>query len=143
MSDSGFFSHYPGLLLSRAAIAIVLFFNLQCAIQFLISPADYAAGFELIGLPGTIFIRGTAILFLMWNVPYVFALFHPQRYRISYLQAILMQFIAVTGETILRVSLPAGHSLLNASLGRFILFDGFGLVLLIIGYLLIPRGKPV
>jgi hypothetical protein len=142
MSDSVLFRHYSRIQISRAAIGIVLFLNLQCAIQFLISPADYAAGFELLGFPGTVSIRGMAILFLMWNVPYCFALVNPQDYRVSYLQALIMQFIGLIGETLLWSSLPGGHNILNASLLRFILFDTAGLVLIIFGLLLIPHEKP-
>lgn len=141
MSDSGFFSHYSRIQLSRAAIGIVLFLNLQCAILFLVSPSDYTAGFELTGLPGEVFLRGMAILFLMWNVPYIFALIQPQKFRASYIQAILMQSIGLVGEILLRNSIPVEHSAIDASLSRFLLFDGAGLVLLLIGFLLIPGGN--
>jgi hypothetical protein len=49
-----------------------------------------------------------------------------------------MQSIGLIGEILLKNCLPSGHILLNLSLTRFILFDGVGLVLLIIGYLFIP-----
>lgn len=137
MSDSGFLSHYSKIQVSRAAVGLVLFLNVQCAIQFLSSPNEYATGFELSGFSGAMAIRGMGILLLMWNVPHVFAMIHPQKYRISYIQAIIMQVIGLLGETILWYSIPEGHDLLTTGISRFILFDGVGFVLLIFGYILV------
>jgi len=139
MSDHEIFSHYSRLQLSRAAVGIVLFLNIQCAVQFLASPADYAAGFELSGTPGETAIRGMGILFLMWNVPYAFALIHPVKYRISYFQAVIMQFIGLLGETFLWIVIPSENALIAANISRFIIFDGTGLVFMTFGYLLINK----
>lgn len=139
MSDHEIFSHYSRLQLSRAAVGIVLFLNIQCAVQFLVSPADYTAGFELSGTPGETAIRGMGILFLMWNVPYVFAVIHPLKHRISYFQAVIMQFIGLSGETFLWIVIPLGHASIAANVSRFIIIDGAGLFFLILGYLLINK----
>jgi hypothetical protein len=125
--------------LSRLAIGLVLLLNLQCAIQFISSPAIYAGGFGLTGLPGDMVIRGTGILFLMWNVPYIFAFANPVKYRTSYLQAILMQAIGFIGEFVLWSTVPANQIILRSSLFRFIVFDGAGLLLIIFGFLLLPQ----
>lgn len=125
--------------ISRAAIGIVLFLNVQCAIQFLISPSVYIPGFGLAGIPGEIALRGMAVLVIMWNVPYVFALVHPEKFRVSYLQAVIMQSIGLVGEFILIITLPFGYPTLSASLSRFILFDEVGLAFLLAGYLFIPK----
>lgn len=113
--------------------------NIQCAIQFLVSPIQYLSEFELSGISGETAVRGMAILFLMWNVPYIFAAFHPVRFKVSYLQAIIMQIIGLLGEFMLTYTLPAGHPILRNSLSRFILFDGTGLLVLLAGYLIIRR----
>ena len=68
----------------------------------------------------------------MWNVPYAVALIHPLRYRVSLYEATAMQAIGLLGETLILISLPLGHSILQASLMRFITFDGAGLVLLLL-----------
>jgi hypothetical protein len=77
-------------------------------------------------------IRGVGLLFLMWNIPYVVALIHPLRYRISLYEASAMQTIGLLGETIILKSMPPGHCILHASLIRFIVFDEAGFVLLLL-----------
>jgi hypothetical protein len=139
MCKKKFLEHYPGLIIPRAAVGIVLFFNLQCTLVFLISPAIYAASFELTGLPGAVVIRGMAVLFIMWNVPYAFALASPLKYKTSYLQACIMQTVGLVGEALIGLSIPNGYLTLNMTLHRFIIFDGIGLVLLCLGFFGIPR----
>ena len=117
---------------SRALIGLVLFFNVQCAVAFIAAPKVYAMGFELEGAVGEGMIRGMGILFLMWNVPYAVALSHPVRRRVSLYEAILMQSIGLVGETLLLHLFPAGHPVIEASIGRFILFDGAGLLALLL-----------
>ena len=123
--------------LARLLIGIVFFFNVQCAVAFLVSPEVYAPGFELGGAPGEGMLRGMGILFLMWNVPYGVALWHPLRHRVSLLEAVAMQAIGVLGESLLLLNLEAGHVLLRQSVGRFILFDAVGLGLLILAAILV------
>ena len=118
------------LTLARILIGTVTFFNLQCAVAFLVSPASYAPAFEVSGVPGASLVSALGILFLMWNVPYLFALYHPVRQRTSLIQAVIMQAIGLVGESILYFNTPAVHALLRQTALRFILFDGVGLVLL-------------
>jgi len=115
---------------ARALIGIVLFVNIQSAVFFLIQPERYIYSFELTGAAGAAALRGFAILFLMWNVPYFFALLQPVKNTISLIEANVMQFIGLLGETLLYFSLHEQHTLLPGSILRFIVFDGFGLVLL-------------
>jgi hypothetical protein len=117
--------------LGRILIAIVFFINIQCAILFILWPGNYASGFELSGIVGGAYVRGTGLLFLMWNVPYAVALFDPVRHRVSLFEAIVMQSIGLLGETIILLTLGGSHTILASSLSRFILFDGMGLVLLV------------
>lgn len=115
---------------ARLLIGLVIFFNLQAAILFIISPAAYSAGFEVGGVAGEKLVQGMGILFLMWNVPYIYALIDPIRHRTSLHQAIIMQAIGVVGESILWLTLPPGHPAMESTVVRFAIFDGSGLIAL-------------
>ncbi len=115
---------------ARVWIGGVLFFNVQCALAFLIQPQAYTGAFELQGTVGDVMVRSMGILFLMWNVPYAFALVHPVNHRLSLWEAWGMQAIGLLGETLLLASLPEGHAALRATATRFIWFDGAGLLAL-------------
>jgi len=115
---------------------VVIAWNLAAALTFWIAPAAYAAGFELGGIPGSIAVRGLAVLFVMWNVPYLLAFAAPRRNSISLVEAIVMQLIGVIGEYVILATLGAEHAVLRASLVRFVLFDSTGLGLLAIAFVL-------
>lgn len=120
------------LWVGRLLIGIVLLWNVQCAAAFMIVPATYAPGFELSGAAGAAAVRGIGLLFLMWNVPYAVALWHPVRQRVSLYEAVAMQTIGLIGESLILWSLAGGHSPAAANVARFIAFDGAGLVLLLL-----------
>lgn len=105
--------------------------------MFLLSPSTYAPSFELSGFSGGMVISSFGILFIMWNIPYLFALYHPVKYQSSLIQAVIMQTIGFFGESILLLNIPANHDLLRLSIWRFIVFDGLGLVALIIALFLV------
>jgi hypothetical protein len=115
---------------SRLLIAIVTAWNLQCALIFLLNPGAYAPGFELTGIPGEAAVRGFAVLFVMWNIPYLLALWQPRRHRLSLWEALAMQTVGVIGESLIFFSLPTGYPSLHTSILRFIAFDAAGVVLL-------------
>jgi len=125
--------------IARLLIGIVLAWNVQAALAFLIWPSSFAWAYELSGVPGEAAMRGVAVLFLMWNVPYVPALWHPVRYRLALVLAWTMQLVGLIGESFILVSLPSGHATLGTSVLRFILFDGAGLILLGIAWWLTYR----
>ncbi len=100
---------------------------------------DFTAEFELSGPPGEAAIRGIGLLFLMWNIPYTVALIHPMRYRISLYEATAMQGIGLLGESLILMSLSPVHRILQSSLSRFIVFDGAGLVLLLLAIWFVHR----
>jgi hypothetical protein len=127
--------------LARALIFTVIAWNLQAAFVFLYSPETFALGFELGGVPGAATVRGIAVLFLMWNVPYLVAGWHPQKHNLALKEALAMQFIGLLGESWIYMSLSAEHALLQSSILRFISFDGAGLVLLIIAFVLAKQSK--
>ena len=118
------------LWLARLLIAVVVAWNLQCALVFLLNPGAFAPGFELIGIPGEAAVRGFAVLFVMWNVPYLVALWNPLRHRLSLWEALAMQTIGVVGESLILAFIPVEHSILRGSLLRFIVFDAAGVVCL-------------
>lgn len=125
--------------IARFFVAIVVFFNLQAAVAFLVDPGRYAPGFELSEVAGEAMTRGLGILFIMWNVPYLVALIDPLRYRVSLFEAITMQAIGVIGESILLAALPGGHPSLAQTATRFIAFDVTGLGLLVLAAVLTMR----
>jgi hypothetical protein len=118
--------------LGRLLIGVVLLWNVQCAIAFLLAPATFAPGFELSGAAGEAAVRGMAVLFLMWNVPYGVALWHPVRRRVSLYEAVAMQTIGLIGESLILLSLGGAHPGAAGSVTRFIAFDGAGLALLVL-----------
>ena len=117
-------------ILPRFLIGLVTFFNLDAAFAFLFYPQNFSGGFELSGDAGNAVIQGMGLLFLMWNIPYLVALINPFRYKVSLIEAVIMQAIGVIGETILLLILKGEHPLIKASVLRFILFDGGGLIFL-------------
>jgi len=120
---------------ARVLIAPVVFFNLQCSLAFLLTPARYAPSFDLYEPPGIYMLQGLGLLFLMWNIPYLVALINPQKHIISLMESVIMQAIGVIGETLLLTTVTSGYAMLHASVTRFIVFDASGLVLLFIALL--------
>jgi hypothetical protein len=128
----------PGLRLwvARLLIAVVVAWNLECALVFLLNPGSYAPAFELTGIPGLAAVRGFAVLFVMWNIPYLVAVWNPQRHRLSLWEALAMQVVGVIGESLILISIPLEYSTLHASLLRFIAFDASGVIALVWAVLL-------
>ena len=122
--------------ISRLMIAAVMLMNLQAAFLFMLRPGDFSFGFEMTGVAGEAMLQGMGLLFLMWNIPYIFAAIHPTRNFVSLVEAVIMQFVGVAGETLLLMGLQGDHPLIEASVLRFIIFDGAGWVVLIIALLL-------
>jgi hypothetical protein len=120
--------------IARLLIGLVVVWNLQAAFAFIFSPSRFVSAYELSGAAGEAAIRGFGILFLMWNVPYLFAVKDPVRYKLALTFALLMQGIGLIGETYILSTLTVDHTILRSSILRFILFDGAGLVLLAIAW---------
>ncbi len=119
------------LWIARILIAAVIAWNVQAAAAFLLHPELYAPAFQVSGEAGEALVRGLAVLFLMWNVPYAVALWHPARFRVSLYEACAMQAIGLAGESLIYLSLSPALAVARASVGRFILFDTLGLVALV------------
>jgi hypothetical protein len=129
------------LWIARLLIGIVTAWNLQAAFAFIFSPNGFVSAYELLGIPGEAAIRGFGVLFLMWNVPYLFAVKDPIRYQLALTFALFMQFIGLIGESYILSTLTVDHVLLRTSILRFIIFDGAGLLLLAIARLMIMDKK--
>jgi hypothetical protein len=129
------------LWFARILIGLVFFFNVQSGFAFILDPGKYASSYQLVGIPGFTAIQGFGILFLMWNVPYFVALLHPKKYWIPLLEAIVMQFIGLIGESWILVNLPPQNLILGKSIHRFITFDAAGFVLLMLSMWLTKKTK--
>lgn len=123
----------------RLLIGLVIASNLLAAITFMLHPKLYMGGFELSGVPGKAAVAGFGILFLMWQVPYFFALADPLEYTISLISAVIMQAIGVVGESVLKSTIPNQHVVLRSGINRFIVFDAAGLALLVAAWLIVYR----
>ena len=117
--------------LARLLIGLVVFFNLQAALAFLINPQAYAPAFQLSAVPGESAVRGIGVLFVMWNIPYLVALWNPRKNRTALHEALAMQAIGLLGESLIYAGISPEHIQLQASILRFITFDSAGLLLLV------------
>jgi hypothetical protein len=121
---------------ARLVLALVFCCNISCALAFIFEPAAYTAGFEVTGVVGEVLIRGIGILFLMWNATYPLVIWHPVRYWQLFLIVMAQQAIGVAGETWLWLTLPPGHDPLVLTGQRFIIFDAWGLVMMVVTFAL-------
>lgn len=115
---------------ARIAVAAVCAWNLSAAVPFPLSPHRYIAGFEVSGPGGEALVRGLGILFLMWQVPFLPAIWHPRRHRVCLRVILTMQAVDLAGELWMIATLPSGHAALRATGTRFVAFDAAGLVFL-------------
>ena len=129
------------MLMARILIGLVFLSNIQCAGAFLIHPVAYMRGFGLDGIVGEQMVCALGLLFVMWNVPYAFALAHPLKYRVSLIEAVVMQTIGLVGEAGILILGGPYPPPIGDTITRFILFDGIGLVLLILAFLKVQVKK--
>lgn len=118
----------------RIVYAAVFVLNVMCALQFVLTPQDFAGAYELSGVPGETAVRGIGIAFLMWNATYPAVIVNPLRFRQLGAVVLVQQAIGLAGETAVLLGLPAGHAILAASITRFIAFDGGGLVAMLAAF---------
>jgi hypothetical protein len=122
-------------------IGFVTLVNIQCSVWFITKPVFFAPAYQLAGIPGNIAIQGFGILFLMWNIPYLFATINPIKYKVSLIEAVLMQTTGLFGEAMIYLNLPNGYPLLSDSMMRFIRFDAAGLLILAMASFLVIEKK--
>jgi hypothetical protein len=111
--------------------------NVTCAIDFILRPERYIAGFEVSGAGGEAIVQGFGILFLMWNATYPPVIWRPDRQLTLFAVILVQQLIGVVGESWLYLNIPAVHVALRATGLRFIVFDELGLLLMSAAYLLL------
>lgn len=120
--------------LCRACFGVVFAWNVLCAIQFLIAPADFAGAYQLDGVAGEAAVRGMGVTFLMWNATFPAFLADPDRFKALGVVALVQQIIGLMGEAIILFGLPVGYDALASSIARFIAFDAAGLLLMGISF---------
>ena len=125
--------------LSRILIIIVAAWNIQAAFFLLIQTETVTSSIQLPGPAGILTVRGIGILFLMWNIPYMAAAINPIRNRNSLIESLLMQFIALAGESLILRSTQALTFALETTMNTYIRFDAAGLVLLAAAMLVTMR----
>jgi len=127
--------------IARILIGLVFIINIQCAIVFIVGPSHYMYGFGLDGAAGAQTVRAFGLLFIMWNVPYAFALVNPKKYRVSLIEAVIMQAIGFIGESCILL-IGGSYSIpIENTLKRFIVFDGIGLIFLLIALCFVSMKK--
>lgn len=124
---------------SRLAVSTVFILNLTCALDFLIRPGMYTTGFEVSGEVGRVIVQSIGILFLMWNATYPPVIFQPHKQLTLFAVILVQQLIGVVGESWLYFSLPEIHQALRDTGFRFIIFDGSGLVLMLVAFVLLHK----
>lgn len=122
---------------ARLAVGAVFALNVECALSFMLYPDRYAGGFELAGVPGEAALRGLGIAFLMWNATYPPVIWRPREHPALFAVVLAQQAIGVAGETWLLLGLPSAHETLRATITHFILFDGVGLIVMAVAYVLL------
>lgn len=125
--------------IARVLIALVFAINVQCALQFILWPGAYTAAYQVEGASAEVMVRTVGICFLMWNATYPPIIVHPCRYRVLFGVVLAQQTIGLIGESLLLVGLQPGLEVLASSIMRFVAFDGAGLVLLAIAFMLSRR----
>lgn len=123
--------------IARIAVGAVFATNVWCALGFFIDPGAYAPAYELSGVAGQAAVQGLGVAFLMWNVTYPLVIARPSTHLTLYAVVLAQQVVGLVGETIISLSLPAGHATLAAALERFIVCDGIGLLAMAVAFALV------
>lgn len=120
----------------RLCFAIPFAWNVLCALQFIVAPADYSWAYQLSGVEGEVALRGLGVAFLMWNATYPPFLWRPECFVGLGAVIVAQQVIGLIGEIFILSTLPTDFTVLGASIQRFIIFDGAGLLLMVCGLIL-------
>lgn len=118
----------------RICFTLVFLLNIQCALSYLLFPADYTSGFQLSGIEGVVAVQGIGVAFLMWNATYPAFIVNPSRFKPLGFIILAQQLIGLVGESTIFFSLPATAPTIAASILRFILFDASGLILMAVSF---------
>lgn len=124
---------------TRITVSAVFLSNMICALQFLLWPDGYTSAYELSGDVGTAVIRSFGVLFIMWSLTYPAVIWQPERQRPLFTIVLIQQFVGLTGELCIWASIQNVHAVLSASILRFVVFDGIGLVMMMMAFCLLIR----
>ena len=124
---------------ARVLVAIVFAWNLQCALAFIFDATSVMGAYQLYGSVGVATLQGVGIAFLMWNATYPAVIVSPDRFRSLFVVILVQQIIGLVGEAWIMMTLGPGTETLAGSIMRFIIFDGAGLVLLMVAFGLTRR----
>ena len=124
---------------TRVCFSAVFVMNIICAFQFILFPDSFAPSYELAGRSGQAAIQGIGVAFLMWNTTYPAFIFNPSKYSILGIVILIQQIIGLLGESLIASTLSSDHFMLIESITRFIIFDGVGLIVMMLGYLILRK----
>jgi hypothetical protein len=124
---------------ARAAVGVVFAMNVWCAAAYLANPDVYAPTYGLAGATGRAIVQAFGVLFLMWNATYPPVVWLPRRTTTLFVVILVQQAIGLAGETWLLLNLPPGQSAMWATGMRFAIFDGSGLVLMLVAFVVLRR----
>ncbi len=127
----------------RICFCVVFLLNIQCALGFALFPGDYVASYQLEGPAGLAAIRGIGVAFLMWNATYPVFIVAPRKFKVLGWVVIVQQVVGLVGESFILVSIASmsGMELLRSSILRFIIFDGAGLVIMVISFIVLLKTR--
>ena len=122
----------------RICFCVVFLINIQYAFSFVIFPETYVSSFQLSGVEGVAAVRGLGVVFLMWNATYPAFIASPGRFVPLGWVIIAQQIIGLLGESFILSSVVSlsGYEVMASSILRFIVFDGTGLVVMAVSFLL-------
>lgn len=119
----------------RVCFTIVFVVNMQCALNYVFFPESFIGGFQLSGVEGAVAVQGIGIAFLMWNATYPVFIVSPQRFKVLGIIVLVQQTVGLAGESAIFLNLPAtGYAQLSESIVRFIQFDAFGFILMLVSF---------
>ena len=128
---------------ARAAVLVVFFLNVMCAVQFIVWPEAYAPAY---GLPSTpeaaAIVAGLGVAFLMWNATYPPVILDPVRFRPLFIVVLVQQAIGLVGESCIWLKIAAlglAEGAMSAGILRFVAFDGAGLALMLVAFIILTR----
>ncbi len=127
----------------RICFCVVFLLNIQCALSFIFVPGNYVASYQLEGSAGMAAIQGIGVAFLMWNVTYPAFIVAPRKFKVLGWVVIVQQLVGLVGESFILVSIASmsGMELLGSSILRFIIFDGAGLVIMVISFIVLLKSR--
>ncbi len=127
--------------IARVAVLIVFLLNVSCALIFIAQPLQSAAAYGLAATEENgALVAGLGVAFLMWNVTYPLVILNPARHQSLFAVVLAQQLTGLLGESFILwrlCSAGLANGLMAHGIIRFIVFDGGGLVLMLVAFLLL------